>query len=118
MLGIIYTIETTNDENHVIQNDGGEIAAGAEHFWDRVPVLWMIRIVTFPCENRGSILRQSIKFYAAGHSMTKCPYTVEQFETGSSYVILKDIKFLHKSDILQTSTNIYKLLKSSRKRKV
>lgn len=43
------TIEAANDENHVVQNDGGEIAARAEHLRNRVPILRMIRIVTFPC---------------------------------------------------------------------
>lgn len=53
---VCVTIESTNDEYHVVQNDRGEIAAGAEHLWNRVPILRMIRIVTLPCKIIGSIL--------------------------------------------------------------
>lgn len=53
---VCLTIESTNDEYHVVQNDRGEIAAGAEHLWNRVPILRMIRIVTLPCEIIRSIL--------------------------------------------------------------
>lgn len=69
---VCVTIESTNDEYHVVQNDRGEIAAGAEHLWNRVPILRMIRIVTLPCEIiRVDIAAGNINFYGASDFCAK-----------------------------------------------
>lgn len=69
---VCITIESTNDEYHVVQNDRGEIAAGAEHLWNRVPILRMIRIVTLPCEIiRVDIATGNINFYGASDFCAK-----------------------------------------------
>lgn len=36
-IGLLLTIESSNDKDHVVEQNRGEVAPGAEHFCDLLP---------------------------------------------------------------------------------